>query len=218
MKNKIILLAFLATTSVLLSAQIPPEKAKELMGQRFISCAEAQKIYPEIPKNLSINYSENLLKNSPKAWLLPLEKNGGYYYFLIQANFEHETAKPGFLNNKDTLQLQEACMAVKIMREIRPTFFRSEEDFKFFFRTKTPGNRPEKKPLNKAVSYAAGNFIVVSWPQNPQFGIMNKDYISYLDYDASGIEKDLCFIFLPEGHAPVTPKESVYVLTLFYYK
>lgn len=217
-KISFLIIALLAPFAFILSQEVSLEKIKEIFGKRFISCEEVKQLYPEIPTNVKISFSEKTLLSGSNGWLIPLSSGDQYKYYLIQANFDNEVATPGFLNNKDTLRLNEAKMALKILTELRPQFFRSDEDLKYFFRTKTTATDSRGRVLKKIVSYSHNQFLIVDWPNYAELGIINKDYISYLARNKRGSETQLGLAFLPENNLVIPEKESIFVLTMFYRK
>jgi hypothetical protein len=213
-----LIVALLVPLISFVAQETSASKAREILGKRFIGCEEITQLYPEIPINLKIPFSEKTLLSSRESWLIPLLSNGQYKYYFVQANFDNEVTTPGFLQNKDTLRLNEAKMAIKLLSELRPQFLRSAENLKYFFRTKTVTTDPKGIGFRKIVAYSNNKFLVVDFPNYAELGIINKKYISYLARNKRGVEVQLGLAFLPENELSIPEKESIFVLTMFYRK
>lgn len=196
-------------------------QAKEVMGKHFISTLEAKTIYPNLANEISIPFSLEILKLNHHAWLVPLKVNGNSKYFLVKANFENEVSTKTFLTQNDTLSLNEAKQAVKLISTLRPySWERSESEipYKYFFRTKSPAPTKQGIYYRKILAYDNNQFLVIEWPNSVEIGVVNKDYISYLTRDKRGREIKLGLVPLPDNHPEIEYLQSVYVLTMFYQK
>jgi hypothetical protein len=194
-----------------------PEQAKEIMGRHFISILEAQTISPDLPNNIAIPFSVEVLKNNPNAWLVPIKSK----YFLVKANFENEVSTKKFLKQNDTLTLVDTKQVIKLINVLRPYSWDrmdSEIPWKYFFRTKSLSPPKQGTGYRKIVAYDDNQFLVVDWPNKVEIGVVKEDYISYLTRDKRGRELKLGLSFLPDGHPDIAYLQSIYILTMFYQK
>lgn len=224
MKTKVILLFSLFVVFVNCYGQMANSlKAKEILGNHFISLNEVLTILPSAPKEgeFEIPFSVQTLNDNPGSWLIPIQTRGVYKYFLVSLNFENEISTKKFLNSNDTLSLEATKQAVKILSTLRPNFLNrseSEISFKYFFRTKTTAPAHQGIAYKKILSYADDNFLILDWPNAVEIGVVNKDYISYLTRNSRGVEIKLGLAILPDDHPQMEYLQSVYVLTAFYKK
>lgn len=194
-----------------------PEQAKEIMGKHFISVLEAQNIYPDLPNNIVIPFSVEVLKNNLNAWLVPIKSK----YLLVKAHFDNEVATKNFLKQNDTLTLVSAKQVIKLIDVLRPYSWNrlnSEIPFKYFFRTKSLSPSKQGISYRKIVAYDDNQFLIVDWPNNVEIGVVKENYISYLTRDKQGHELKLGLALLPDEHPDIKYLQSIYVLTMFYQK
>ncbi len=160
-----------------MSASVTEIQAKEILKSHFISQEEAKMIYPDLPNNLSINFSESFLKKNSTAWLIPVKvSTKEFKYFLIRSVFEHEIC---LFKKIDTLDLKTAKEALSLFDKLRPDFPKKSKvksPFKYFFRTKTS----DINNYHKVIACNEGCFIVIDLPNETELGVINKDSIFYV--------------------------------------
>lgn len=224
MKTKVILLFSLFTLSISCYGQLADySDASGIFGKKFISLNEIINVFPNTPteSEFKIPFSIQTLQDNRGSWLMPIQINGVYKYFIISLNFENEISTKKFLSANDTLSLEATKQVVKILSTLRPNFLNrieSETPYKYFFRTKTTADTRQGISYRKILSYANDNFLIIDWPNEVELGVVNKDYISYLTRNNKGVEIKLGLAILPENHPQIDYLQSIYVLTAFYKK
>lgn len=130
--------------------------AREVLGYRFVSLDEARLIYPETPIDLPINYSYQTLNDTYNAWLIPVKPNGVYEYKLICILYPNSISSVLETQNTDTLNWDEAKMAIVLLSKTRPGFANfpgSISKFEYVFRTKENGKSLGKTACKKTLAY-----------------------------------------------------------------
>lgn len=214
MKTKIFLIfLFLGLFSSLRATTVSSEQAQKILKNHFINLTEIRNLHPDAPSVLIIPFSQKFLEKNRSAWLVPVKIKSGFKYFLVRANFENEFCA---LKGLDTLDLKTARQVVETIKRLRPDFperIESNLPFKYFFRTAEPVRENPKQ--KKAISYNDGKFIVVSWPNEVELGVVNKNQIFYLTKNRRGVEIQFETTSLPENCPPITEQQSILVMTLF---
>jgi|GEM_PF-1816821 hypothetical protein len=216
MKKVIFLFLLIISASLLTAQNVTIAQAKETLKSHFISLEEARTVFPDLPLELKIPYTLRDLKNNKNSWLLPIPLDKSRYY-LIQANFECESSKPGWIRNKDTLSLVAAKKVIMLLNKARlgfPNRVYSDQPYKYFFRTKTATASKYWTRYKKTVTYYNGEFLIINWPNSAEFGVVNDKCLNYLVRNKRGKELQLGTENLPDF--PVVPQQSIYVLTLTY--
>jgi len=218
MKKVIFLVFLLIISACSLTAQnVTVAQAKETLKSHFISPEEARTIFPDLPLGLKIPYTLKDFKNNKNSWLLPIPLDKGYKYYLIQAHFDCESSRSGWMKNKDTLSLSTAKKVIMLLEKVRPGFpgrTESYKPYKYFFRTKTNAASKYWTKYKKIVAYSNREFIVLDWPNSAECGVVNDKQINYLVRNKRGVELQFGTEYLPT--VPVVPQQSVYILTLTY--
>lgn len=223
MKTKVLSVAILLiyVLVVPVSAQVSYAQAKETLADHFISPDEARNVYPDLPLEIKIPYSLTNLENNRNAWLLPIQINSVYKYFLIQENYGPEVSSPNWINRRDTLYLSTAKKALLLLNKLGKDFpnrVGANIPYTYFFRTKDYAPEKYDMKCRKTITYANNDFLIINWPSDVEIGVINQKCIYYLAKNKRGVEVNLGKEFLPEN-APLLPEQqSIYVLTLTYLK
>lgn len=206
MKTKIIFFVLLISSYV--SAQmVVPQQAKEIMKSHFVSLDEVRTLYSDLPE-VKIPFTPQTLKNNPRSWLLPVKTITGFKYLLVQANFINESYA---LKNVEPVDLKTTKEILILLAKLRPSFPEREDSkkpFKYFFRTRDYSFTKKNIIFNKTISYNGKDFIIIDWPSDIEYGIIKKNYITYLRKANFKQEP------LPKNHPDIN-EQSFFVLSIF---
>lgn len=207
-----LLLAFVLISQLLSAGNVTAEEAKNILNTRFISISEAKEFLSDIPSNLKIPFSKETLEKFSDYWLMPIETEQKYKYFLVKINYEFELLEYNNLSLIDTLEINEGKRMIYLLNKVRPDFLgknKLDDEFKLFFRTKTKSENIEN--YRQVFSYNKKKFLIADLPDDVESGALNYDYISFL-VTKNGKE----FIgFSPLPKEPkISEKKIIIVLTL----
>ena len=131
--------------------------AREVLGYHFVSLDEARLIFPETPTDLPIEYPYQVLRDTYNAWLIPVKKsNGVYEYKLVCILYPNSISTILETQDTDTLNWDEAKMAIVLLSRTRPGFANfpgSISKFEYVFRTKENGMSTGKTICKKTLAY-----------------------------------------------------------------
>lgn len=158
MKKIFFFLIFLLSLSItpVFGQEINETVAREVLGYHFVSLNEARLIFLETPENLPINYPYQVLRDTYNAWLIPVKSNGIYEYKLVCILYPNSISTVLETQNTDTLNWDEAKMAIVLLSKTRPGFAHfpgSISNFEYVFRTKEDGASLGKIACKKTLAY-----------------------------------------------------------------
>jgi len=222
--KKLLLIFLLFSSLAGFTQSVTSEQAKKIFNDRFISLDEARKVFPNLPKTLSIPYSRTQLEGDYVSWLVPLMIKGVPKYLLVQASYPLDNLVRDRKERvrTDTLRLSETKMALSLLKKLRPTFpneAKFTSDSKYGFLSKDTDISKSGDKLKKSVILDAcseNELLTVSLPASIENCLLNPQSVSYILRNKNG-ESTFCLDLLPNSQLKVKDL-NIIILTLTYLK
>lgn len=186
-----------------------PTQAKNILKDRFISLEEAKPIFPELPENLDIPFSEEQLEENFFFWLVPVCFQEAPRYILIHPSYPLDTLirNKEEMEKSDTLRINEARKILKLLANLRPNF-PEPSNFRYLYRTKDPAPKKYGAKFYKSLTYDKDNILSLNLPEGVNHACTGSGLIWFIINNSLGFED---FSFSEE-------EETFCISTLIYLK